>query len=134
MSQRWKKVALAPDDLPLVVLWKEMLAATGMPESRAWQLVQEGSFPIRQLPYYGYSPRGRQREVGRGQVNPRGFTFSKVEILKFVSLDESDRYRQTLLEWEQPRCRHCPFHCPPHSAAQQEHPYSARFRSKWWNR
>ena len=70
MSQRWKKVTLAPDDLPLVVLWSEMLAATGMPESRAWQLVQDGSFPIKQLPYYGYQPRGRKRYVGRNQVDP----------------------------------------------------------------
>jgi hypothetical protein len=57
MSQRWRKITLAADDLPLVVLWNEMLAATGIPESRAWQLVQEGTFPIRHLPYHGYSPR-----------------------------------------------------------------------------
>ena len=50
MSQRWRKVTLGADDMPLVVLWNEMLAATGIPEARAWQLVQEGSLPIRHLP------------------------------------------------------------------------------------
>ena len=122
MSQRWRKVTVAADDLQLIVLWREMLGATGIPESRAWQLVQEGSFPIRHLPYR------------RRQIDPRGFTFAKVEVLKFIALDEDDRYRQTLLEWELPRCCHCPFHCPPHGQAQQEHPYAARFRTRWWNR
>lgn len=134
MSQRWRKVTLEADDLPLVVLWSEMLAATGIPESRAWQLVQEGGFPIKRLPYYGYQPRGRKRYVGRNQVDPRGFTFSKVEVLKFLALGEYERNRQTLLDWEQPRCCHCPFHCPPHGAGQREHPYAARFRTRWWNR
>lgn len=133
MSQRWRKVTLAPDDLPLVVLWKEMLAATGMPESRASQLVQERGFPIRHLPYHGYSPRGSRRHVGRNEIDPRGFTFSKVEVLKFLALDEYERNRQTLLEWERPRCCQCPFHCPPHGAAQQEHPYASRFRRRWWS-
>jgi hypothetical protein len=134
MSQRWRKITLAADDLPLVVLWSEMLAATGIPESRAWQLVQEGSFPIRHLPYHGYSSRGRKRHVGRSEIDPRSFTFAKVEVLKFTALDEDDRYRTTLLEWELPRCCHCPFHCPPHGQAQQQHPYVARFRTHWWNR
>ena len=134
MSQRWKRITLAADDLPLVVLWSEMLAATGIPESRGWQLVQEGSFPIRHLPYHGYSPRGRKRYYGRSQIDPRGFTFAKVEVLKFIALDDDERYRKTLLEWELPRCCHCPFHCPPHGQAQQEHPYAARFRRRWWDR
>jgi hypothetical protein len=134
MSQRWRKVTLAPDDLPLVVLWGEMLAATGIQEYRAAQLVQEGSFPIRRLPYYGYQPRGRRRNLARNQIDARGFTFSKVEVLKFISLPEDQRDTQTLLEWEQPRCCHCPFHCPPHAATQHEHPYAARFRNRWWNR
>src|SRR6266498_2863626 len=85
MAQRWRKVTLAPEDLQLVVLWSEMLAATGIPESRAWQLVQEGTFPIRQLPYHGYSARGTKRYMGRSQIDPRGFTFSKVEVLKFIA-------------------------------------------------
>jgi hypothetical protein len=102
MSQRWRKVTLAPEDLPLVVLWSEMLAATGLAESRAWQLVQERSFPIRHLPYHGYSPRGRKRNIGRNQIDSRGFTFSKVEVLKFIALPEDKRYGQTLLEWELP--------------------------------
>jgi hypothetical protein len=134
MSQRWKKVTLGADDLQLVVLWTEMLAATGIPELRAWQLVQEGSFPIRRLPYHGYSPRGRKRYVGRSQIDPRGSTFAKVEVLKFTALDDDERYRKTLLECEMPRCCHCPFHCPPHGQAQQEHPYAARFRMRWWHR
>src|SRR3954463_1071379 len=91
MSQRWKEVTLAPEDLPLVVLWSEMVAATGIPESRAWQLVQEGSFPIRKLPYHGYSPRGRKPYHGRNQIDPRGFTFSQVEVLKFITLQEHER-------------------------------------------
>jgi hypothetical protein len=127
-------VTLAADDLPLVVLWNEVLAATGIPESRARQLVQEGSFPIRQLPYHGYAPRGRKRHVGRSQIDPRGLTFAQVEVLKFVALDEDERYRKTLLESELPRCCHCPLHCPPHDHAQHEHPYAARFRTRWWNR
>lgn len=77
MSQRWKKITLAPDDLPLVVLWKEMLAATGIPESRAWQLVQERSFPIRDLPYHGYAPRGSRRYGGRNQIDARGLLSRK---------------------------------------------------------
>jgi hypothetical protein len=133
MSQRWRKVTLAPDDLPLVVLWDEMTAATGIPELRAWQLVQEGNFPIEHLPYYGYQPRGRKRDGGRRQIDPRGFTFSKVEVLRFLALDEDERTRATLLDWEQPRCCNCPFHCPPHSAAQQEHSYARRFKTRWWN-
>jgi hypothetical protein len=132
MSQRWRKVTLVVHDLPLVVLWSEMLAATGIPESRAWQLVQERSFPIRQLPYHGYVPRGRKRYVGRGQIDPRGFTFAKVEVLKFIALDDDERYRKTLLDWERPRCCHCPFHCPPHGQAQQAP--TMRFRTAWWNR
>jgi hypothetical protein len=43
VSHRWRKVTLAPDDLPLVVLWNEMLAATGIPEHRAAQLVQNAA-------------------------------------------------------------------------------------------
>jgi hypothetical protein len=132
MSQRWKKITLGAGDLPLVVVWSEMLAATGIPESRAWQLVQEGTFPIRHLPYHGYSPRGRKRYMGRSQIDPRGYTFWNVEILKFIALDEDERHRQTLLEWERPRCCHCPFHCPPQGQVQQEHPYAARFK-RWWN-
>jgi hypothetical protein len=62
------------------------------------------------LSYHGYSPRGRKRNIGRNQIDPRGFTFSKVEVLKFIALSEDERYRQTLLEWERPRCCHCPFH------------------------
>jgi hypothetical protein len=127
-------VTLAADDLPLVVLWSEALGATGIPESRAWQLVQEGSFPIRHLPYHGYVARGRKRYVGRSQVDPRSFTFAKVEVLKFVALDEDERYRKTLLGWELPRCCQCPFHCPPHGQAQLEHPYAARFKTRWWSR
>ena len=134
MSQRWRKVTFEPEDLPLVVLWTEMLAATGIPESRAWQLVQEGSFPIRLLPYHGYSQRGRQRNIGRNRIDPRGCTFWRVEVLKFTALPEDERYRKTQLERELPRCGHCPLHCPPHSSAQQEHPYAARFRTRWWNR
>src|SRR5262249_10046618 len=114
MSQRWRKVTLAAEDLPLVVVWKEMLAATGIPESRACRLVQEGTFPIRDLPYHSYSPRGRMRHLGRNQIDPSGYTFWKVEVLKFLALDEEERDRRTLLEWELPRCCHCPFHCPPH--------------------
>jgi hypothetical protein len=111
-----------------------MLAATGIPESRAWQLVQERRFPIRTLPYHGYSPRGRKRYIGRHQIDPRGYTFSKVEVLKFIALSEDERDQQTRLEWELPRCSHCPFHCPPQGSAQEEHPYAARFRTRWWNR
>ena len=133
MSQRWRKVTLAAEDLPLVVVWSEMLAATGIPESRAWQLVQEGEFPIRHLPYHSYSPRGRKRYMGRNQIDPRGYTFWQVEVLKFIALPEDERYRQTLLEWERPRCCHCPFHCPPHGQVHQEHPYAARFKRRWWN-
>jgi len=134
MSQRWRRVTLAPEDLPLVVLWAEMLAATGIAESRAWQLVQEGTSPIRHLPYYGYSGRGRQRNIGRNQIEPRALTFSKVEVLKFIALPKDERYRQTLLEWELPHCCHCPIHCPPNGSAHQEHPYAARLRRRWWNR
>lgn len=133
MSQRWRKITRPADELPLVVLWTEMLAATGIPDSRAWQLVQEGRFPIRKLPYHGYSPRGRSRSLGRRQIDARGFTFAKVEVLKFLALDEHDRHRQTLLDWELPRCCQCPFHCPPHGQAQQQHPYAARFGRRWWN-
>ena len=68
MAPRWKKPKIAPDDLPLVVLWSEMLAATGLPEYRAAQLLQEGMFPIRRLPYHGYQARGRHRGLGRGAV------------------------------------------------------------------
>ena len=132
MAQRWRKPTTAPLDLPLVVLWSEMLAATGLPESRASQLVREGSFPIRHLPYFGYQPRGR-RPLGRHQIDVRGFTFSKVEVLRFIALPEEERNRLTLLEWELPRCCHCPFHCPP-ACGTQEHPYAARFRIRWWNR
>lgn len=132
MSQRWRTATLTADDLPLVVLWTEMLAATGIPASRASQLVQEGSFPIRQLPYHGYSPRGWPRRMGRYELDARGLTFAKVEVLKFMALPEDERYRQTLLEWERPRCCHCAFHCPPHGSAPQEHPYAARFTTRWW--
>ena len=65
-----------PDDLPLVVLWNEMLAATGLPEHRASQLGREGSFPIRHLPYHGFQAKGG-RPVGRGQIDLRSFVFSK---------------------------------------------------------
>ena len=133
MAQRWKKPTIAPDDLPVVVLWKEMLAATGLPEYRASQLVQEGSFPIRRLPYYGYQARGR-RPAGRGQIDARNFTFSKVEVLRFIARPEDERNRLTLLDWEQPRCCHCPFHCPPFGGTAHEHPYAARFKTRWWNR
>src|SRR5205085_7046923 len=121
MVQRWKKPKIVLQDLPLVVLWNEMLAATGLPEYRASQLVREGSFPIRHLPYFGYGPRGRPRRLGRGEIDMRVFTFSKAEVLRFIALPEDERNRLTLLEWEQPRCCHCPFHCPP-AHAQQEHP------------
>jgi hypothetical protein len=76
---------------------------------------------------------GRQLRVA-DQIDPRGFTFSKVEVLKCIALPEDERYRQTLLEWEQPRCCQCPFHCPPHGSGQLEHPYAARFRRRSWNR
>ena len=74
------------------------------------------------------------REATADQIDPRGFTFSKVKVLKFIALDEYERHRLTLLEWEQPRCCQCPFHCPPNGAGQHEHPYTARFRTQWWNR
>jgi hypothetical protein len=93
--------------------------------------MREGRFPIRQLPYFGYQPRGRPR-VGRNQIDVRGFTFSKVQVLRFIALPEDERHIQTLMEWELPRCCQCPFHCPPAGAA-QEHPY-ARFKKRWWNR
>ncbi len=134
MSQRWKKVTLGVDDLSLVVLWNEMLAATGLPELRAWELVQEGSFPIRRLPYHGYTPRGRKRYTGRSQIDPSGFTFAKVEVLRFIALDDHERDQKTRLERELPRCCHCPFHCPPEGQMPQTHPYAARFRTSWWNR
>lgn len=133
MSQRWRKITLAADELPLVVLWKEMLAATGIPDSRAWQLVQERSFPIKALPYYGYSPHGRTRDVGRNHLDPRDFTFAKVEVLKFLAHDDYHRHQATLLDWERPRCCRCPFHCPPHGQVQHEHPHAARFKRRWWN-
>src|SRR4051812_14555896 len=128
MSYRWKKPTMAPDDLPLVVLWKEMLAATGLPEYRASQLMHEGSFPIKRLPYFGYQPRGRPRTLGRNYIDVRGLAFSKVEVQCFVALPEDERNRLTLLAWEQPQCCHCPFHCPPAGGA-QEHPYAARFKT-----
>lgn len=134
MSKRWKKPNLTPEELPLVVLWPEMLAATGIPEHRAFQLAQERRVPIRELPYHGYKPRGRQRKIGRNQIDVRDKTFAKVEVLKFIALDEYERNRLTLLEWEMPRCCHCPFHCPPEGGGHQEHPYAARFRQRWWNR
>lgn len=133
MSQRWKKPTIAPEDLPLVVLWREMLAATGIPESRAAQLAREYRFPIRQLPYFGYKPRGRKPVGRRNEIDVRGFAFAKVEVLRFLALDEYERNRQTLLEWELPRCCQCPFHCPP-AGQQQENPYAARFKRRWWNR
>jgi len=132
VTQRWKKPKIAPEDLPLVVLWTEMLAATGLPEYRASQLVREGSFPIRHLPYYGYSPRGRRR-FGRGEIDVRIFTFAKVEVLRFIAQPEDERDRLTLLDWERPRCCQCPFHCPRPGAG-QEHPHAARFKTRWWNR
>lgn len=132
MSQRWRKPRIAPDDLPLVVLWKEMLAATGIPESRAFMLVQERRFPIRQLPYYGYKAKGRERKIGRNQIEVRNITFAKAEVLRFIALDEYERNQKTLMEWEMPRCCHCPFHCPPHGQA-PEHPYASRFKRRWWN-
>jgi hypothetical protein len=133
MSQRWKKPTIVPHDLPLVVVWKEMLGTTGLPESRASQLAREGTFPIKHLPYFGYQPRGRLRAAGRNQFDVRGLTFSKVEVQRFVALPDDERNRLTLLEWEQPRCCHCPFHCPP-AGEPQEHPYAARFKARWWNR
>jgi hypothetical protein len=133
MAQRWRKVRIAPEDLPLVVLWNEMLAATGLPDIRASQLVQEGRFPIRHLPYHGYYRKGR-RPVRRNQIDVRGFTFSKVEILKFLALPDYERNSLTLMEWEMPRCCHCPVHCPPQGSVAQEHPYSARCKTRWWNR
>lgn len=89
---------------------------------------------IRMLPYYGFSPRGRKRDVRRGQVDPRGYTFAKVEVMKFLALDEHQRHQATLLDYERPRCCHCPFHCPPHGQVQQGHPYAERFKKRWWNR
>jgi hypothetical protein len=132
MAQRWRKVTLAPENLPLVVLWSEMLAATGLPDFRASQLAREGRFPIHQLPYFGYQPKGR-RPVRRNQIDVRSVTFSKVEVSRFIALPEHERNSLTLMEWEMPRCCHCPFHCPPAGGA-QEHPYAARFKTRWWNR
>jgi hypothetical protein len=125
-------VTLAPEDLPLVVLWPEMIAATGLPDHRASQLLQEGRFPIRHLPYFGYQPRGRPRRYGQ-RIDVRSYTFSKVEVLRFIALPEHERDRLTLLDWELPRCCQCPFHCPPAGAA-PEHSYAARFKTRWWNR
>jgi hypothetical protein len=133
MSQRWRKAKIAPDDLPLVVLWSEMLAATGMPDSRAFQLVQERRFPIRQLPYHGYKGKGRKRHIGRNQIDVRDITFAKAEVVRFIALDEYERNQKTLMEWELPRCCHCPFHCPPAGQAHHEHPYASRFKRRWWN-
>ncbi len=132
MAERWKKPKIAPQDLPLVVLWKEMLAATGLSEHRASQLIREGSFPIRHLPYHGYAPCRRRRRLARGEIDMRIFTFAKSEVVRFAALPEEERDRLTLLEWEQPRCGHCPFHCPSADTA-SEHPYAKRFR-RWWNR
>lgn len=134
MAQRWKDPKITPGDLPLVVLWVEMLEATGLPEHRASQLVQEGRFPMKRLPYHGFAPRGRSRRLGRYEIDARGFTFSKIEVLRFIALPEDERNQLTLLEWELPRCCQCPFHCPPHGLAQQEHPYAARFKTRWWSR
>lgn len=134
MSLRWRKPRLATEDLPLVVLWNEMLAATGIPRFRAEQLVREGRFPIRDLPYHGYHARERARPRGRHSIDPRQLTFSKTEILRFIALPEDERESLTLLEWELPRCCHCPFHCPPVGATQREHPYSAHFKRRWWQR
>lgn len=133
MSQRWKKVTLAVDELPLVVLWSEMLAATGIPDARAWQLVQENNFPIKDLPYYGYAPPGGRPGGRRSQIDPRYYTFAKVEVLRFLALDEYHRHQATLLDWERPKCCQCPLHCPPHGQVQQEHLYAARFKRRWWN-
>lgn len=110
-----------------------MLAATGLPDFRAAQLAQEGRFPIRHLPYYGYQPKGR-KPVGRNRIDVRGFTFSKVEVLRFLALPDYERNNLTLMEWELPRCCQCPFHCPPAGSGAREHPYAARFRTRWWNR
>jgi hypothetical protein len=133
MSQRWKKAKIAPHELPLVVLWKEMLAATGMPEHRATQLAREYRFPIPQLPYFGYKPKGR-RVSRRNEPDVRGYAFAKAEVIRFIALEEYERNKLTLMEWEMPRCCQCPFHCPPAGQAQQEHPYAGRFRRPWWNR
>lgn len=123
---------MAPEDLPLVVLWNEMLAVTGLPEYRAFQLAQEGRFPIRRLPYHGYHGRGRHQRRGRNQIDVRGLTFSKIEVLRFMAQPDYERDRLTLLDWELPRCCQCPFHCPPQGATQHEHPYAARFKTRWW--
>lgn len=133
MSRRWTPTTIAPQDLPLVVLWKEMLAATGLPAPRAWQLVQEGTFPIPHLPYFGYHARGR-RPVDRRQIDVASLTFSKAQVWKFIALDEHERERLTLLEWELPTCCHCPFHCPPAGAAAQSPSYADRFKRRWWSR
>src|SRR5262245_7490143 len=103
MAQRWRHPKIAPEDLPLVVLWSEMIAATGLPDYRASQLFQEGRFPIRHLPYFGYQPRGRRRRDGH-RIDVRIYAFSKVEVLRFIALPEYERDRLTLLDWELPRC------------------------------
>lgn len=132
MSRRWNTPTLPPEELPLVVLWKEMLAATGIPEFRAWQLVQEGGFPIPHLPYFGYHPR-RARQFGRSEIDASLLCFSKIEVWKFIVLDERERTRQTALDFEKPRCCHCPFHRPPEGQSYQPpSSYANRFRRPWW--
>lgn len=134
MSRRWNTPTIAPEDLPLVVLWKEMLGATGIPESRAFQLVQEDSFPISHLPYFGYQARGRPRRVGRRAIDAASMTFSKAQVWKFIALEEDERERLTILDWERPSCCHCPLHCPPAGAQPQGYSYADRFKTRWWDR
>jgi hypothetical protein len=52
------------------------------------------------------SPRGKKRYVARHQIDLRGDTFWKVEVLKFIALSEDERHQQTPLEWEWSRCSH----------------------------
>ncbi len=130
MLRRWSTPTLGADELPLVVLWKEMLAATGIPAHRASQLIREGQFPIPQLPYFGLSSRIRRR-LGRYDVDTTTIAFSKAQVLKFIALEPYERERLTLLDYERPTCCQCPFHCPKGEAA-QPHPYAQRFK-RWWS-
>jgi hypothetical protein len=47
-------------------------------------------------------------------IDPRGFTFAKVEVLKFIALPQDERYRQTLLEWKRPAVAIAPFTATAH--------------------
>jgi hypothetical protein len=118
-------------ELPLVCFEDDVAKALGIALKRVKQLVHEGRFPIRQLPYYGL--RRKARYVRRGETTEAKPCWSKNAVLSFLAKDDRDREFRLLTRYEaeRPQCNYsCLAHCP---SRRHEHGYVRylKNRGRW---